>query len=454
MTTSSLARHGRLAAGGLLLWLLCLLPRPAAAQAQVGAYRPERPNRAVFQGGYGTAEQSVIATGALGVGAGRTVEVTGRGNGTDSMRATSTFGHALGSLDYNFDRERLAASAGIGGATHYTPSDGGRFTTATSAHSMLRVAVTRRTTIRGHATAALEPLSALSLLPGLDEGAGVSGALDYGLGFDANRLLRYQAEIGIEQTLTRRLAVEVGVYRSFAEYTAGSASESVGAVGRLRYQLTRHLSARVGYGRDAVRIDRGELAGLESADEPDSQFTGERIDASLDFQQNLSLSRRTTLALNTGTVMYSQDGRRHYDLTGTATLRREIGRTWYSSVGYTRDAVFVTTLGQPTFTDSVQATVAGLIGRRVNVNANAGASHGRLGIEDEDNGYVLYRAGTGMTLGLTRDLGVSLFYSFFNYRFDQTAELPDALRHRELSGHAFRVGIDLFLPIYHRARRP
>lgn len=427
--------------------LAIAVPAAAHAQGAVGTFREDRPNRAIFGGGYGTAEQSLIFTGAVGAGAGTSGDVASGPEGESPTRASSTFAQLSGGLEYTFQRERFGASAGLESAAHYTPGPERVTTSGTSGRAELTGDLTRRTRLRGSLAAALEPMSALSLLPGVAAGDAAGTPLDYGQGFSPDSYLRYQASAGVSQSLSSRVDFDVSYYRSYAQYTEDQANDGGGLLAGIHYRIGRGLAGQVGYGRDDVRIRGDEV-------EPARTLAGHRFNVGLDFQRTLSLSRRTMLAFNTGTVMFSEDGRRYYDVVGMAEVRREIGRTWFSSVGYSRDLTFVTVFARPTFIESVKGTLSGLVSRRVSLSGVASASRGKIGAGDDANGYSVYQGGGGLTVGLVRALGLGAHYSYFRYRFDQSLGLPDAIRQREMSGHSVRVGLTLFVPIYHRARRP
>lgn len=423
------------------------IPASVMAQDGVGTFRPDRPNRAIFGGGYGVAEQSLVFTGQVGGGAGVSGDVSSGPNGEPPLRASSTFAQLSGALDYGFQRERFAVSVGVESAAHYTPGPDSVTTSGTSGRAEIIGGLTRRTRVRTSVAAALEPMSALSLLPGTAAADAGGTPLDYGQGFGPDSYLRYQASAGVSQSLSSRMDLELSYYRSYAQYSVDQANEGGGLLAGVHYRVGRGLTAQLGYGRDDVRIRGNDT-------EPDRTVAGHRVNAGVDFRRTLSLSRRTTVAFNSGTVMFSEGGSRYYELVGMAELRREIGRTWFSSVGYTRDLTFVTVFQRPTFTESIKGTLTGLVSRRVSVSSVASVSRGKIGVSDDANGYSVYQAGGGLTVGLVRSLGLSTHYSYFRYRFDQATGLPGAFSQREMSGHSIRVGLDLFVPIYHRARRP
>jgi opacity protein-like surface antigen len=88
------------------------------------------------------------------------------------------------------------------------------------------------------------------------------------------------------------------------------------------------------------------------------------------------------------------------------------------------------------------------------VFGDGGGSRGEISGGTVDNSFGVYRAGAGMTVGLTQSLGIGVRYSYFRYRFDMANQVPTVFPGTELSRHAIRVSLDLFAPLYTRARRP
>jgi opacity protein-like surface antigen len=72
----------------------------------------------------------------------------------------------------------------------------------------------------------------------------------------------------------------------------------------------------------------------------------------------------------------------------------------------------------------------------------------------EANDYLVYRAGAGVIIGLTQNLGFGLHYSYFRYRFDNMQELSQTLSNPAFSRQTLRASLDLFAPLFNRSRRP
>lgn len=438
----------RLGVSGWVLVALAVGAVPARAQDSIviGTFRPERPSRAIFGGGRGLASQSLVFTGSIGGGASTTSGPTNVENPSPG-RGSLRFGYASGNLDYSLARRRLGVVAGTSSALYRELGGNGDAVSSSSARGQVRVDVTSRTEARVDVSVAHEPLSVLSLEPGTRDGIGPGVTpLDYGLGLGFDSYLQYRAGVGVRQSLSSRAEAEFRYARSYLQYAPEEGNRGRELLGRFRYSLGQGLAARIGYGQE-------EVVTRSTDDGPREAYTGHRFDAGLEFRRTLSLSRRTALDITSGTVMFSEEGRRRYEVVGNANLRRELGRSWFATVGYDRVVAFLTVFHRPTFEESIGATLSGSLGRRITVTSTAGASRGRIGLDDDANRYSAYRVGSGLTFGLTRRFGLGAHYSYFQYRFDRANELPEVFRQRDVAGHAVRVGLEVFAPIFERSGR-
>jgi hypothetical protein len=142
-----------------------------------------------------------------------------------------------------------------------------------------------------------------------------------------------------------------------------------------------------------------------------------------------------------------------YHLTGNATLRHEIGRTWSAALAYDRSVQFVDVLSESFLADAAAFTFDGMMSRRWEFHSRAGASfaHGSQagGIGDFDT----YLGTAGVSYAFTRHLAVGLDYSFYHYEFAQGAVVPLGFNQQE-DRQSIRAYVSLWAPLVHRARRP
>ena len=80
----------------------------------------------------------------------------------------------------------------------------------------------------------------------------------------------------------------------------------------------------------------------------------------------------------------SAQGGAHYRFLGTASLNREMGRTWKAALSYGRNLEFVETFTEPLLSDDVAFRLGGNFTRQVDVAVSAGISKGSVGFAAGD----------------------------------------------------------------------
>lgn len=418
----------------------------AGAQTPAGAARPERPNRALFAAGVGDVEQSLILGGSAGAGADRfSVGSSGDGSGPTIPTGAIVAGEWGGSLAYTATGRKVGvqASGGVSGR-HFEGLDAlvsrnGAF----GAHLDL----SRRTRLQASANVADQPVTISSLLPGLGAGIGGGGAalpIDYVPGAESVSHLSRDARVQIAQELTRSTSLSGSYNYRHVEVSSGEfeRTSQFAAVG-ISQRLTRDLSFRLGYGRGLSTAALGAATG---------DYGNHSIDAGIDFSRPLSLSRRTTLDIRTGSTALSDGVFTRYALTGAATLNHEIGRSWRMALGYARQADFLETMRAPAFGDTATFSLGGLINRRIEFRSSLGAALGTIGLGPEASDYRAYSGRAGLVVGLTRFLGMRVDYSYDRYTFDDVTVIPTSLV-GDIQRHSLRATVELWAPVFYRRGR-
>ncbi len=134
--------------------------------------------------------------------------------------------------------------------------------------------------------------------------------------------------------------------------------------------LSRYLSLRIGYGLTSANYDY-----LVNG----RNYQHHNIDTGVDYSRDLSLTRRTKLAFSTGAAAIREGETTRYDVIGSASLNREIGRTWNAVAAYSRNAGFIETIGAADLLRQHQRVDRRLISNRLSFRAGAGASRGNVG---------------------------------------------------------------------------
>lgn len=258
---------------------------------------------------------------------------------------------------------------------------------------------------------------------------------------------------GAASAYTQHLTAKLDASASYAYYannswtadpTAGLYdSQFVGA--GLRYAVAKGLGLRAGYG--------AWLGGFNQAGSP-LDYRNRTIDAGVDYNKSLSLTRKSQLSFATGVSGVADAANAiHYYFVGHANFSHEIGRTWSIYSHYGRSVDFYHTLGQPTVDDTLSAGVSGLIGRRVEVQSGISGWRGSA-VGTGDRVYTSTNVYTTTRVALNRVLGVSANYYYYRYQFaDAVSLLPPGFVPKA-AGQTFQISLNVFAPLFTEARRP
>ena len=226
-------------------------------------------------------------------------------------------------------------------------------------------------------------------------------------------------------------------FRDFASYSAGAAYDR---------RLTEHATLVLGY---HYRRADYSLVGTHSP-------AVHNIDVGVDYSRNLSLTRRTTFSFSTGSSIVNSrsfvDGelqpqnRLRFRVSGSASLEREIGRTWSANLQYQRGLRFREGFDEPFYSDVVSAGIGGLMSRRVEASAGTAYAHSTL-VSGGNRGYGAFTASSRLQYAMTRSLAVYASYYYYQYRFRGDIVLDPRLAsaaHR----NGVQVGLSAMVPLF------
>jgi hypothetical protein len=423
---------------------------PAWAQDQ----RPSRPYRGLFGRDSRDAAQVLAVNGTAGIGYDTDVLVAAReeslnGSTPPLARTADYFGALGGGLYYEDHGQRYDFGASIQSlARRYS-----RYSTMSSHVATVNgsVRLGRRTTLTGSQTVTYEPLGAFFRFPTLFEGGiGQIEAPSPDFGVVQGSYTTYSTAANASRQLSRRSSIAASYYDSTGSLNGSSTAGFRTQQGFVRYghKITRNTGVHASYGYTDARYRDGQDA-----------YHGDTYDGGVDYLRDLSVSRRTKLAISTG-LGTVQDGRyTRYFVTGTGTLSREMGRTWEAAAMYTRGVSFFETVRLPYFYDSVTLAVSGLIARRLQVHSSAGATVGDLSspnpaVSPRSNRFATAYGGAGILYVLSRYAGVSADYAIYGYSIDDASVLTHGLLQPQLARHTVTVSLRAWAPIVERGRRP
>jgi hypothetical protein len=424
---------------------------PAGAQI-LGRDRPERPNRAVFGSTRGLTDQLLTVDGSLGAGSLNLGDVS-FGDSRLSPMTWNSFGAATAGASYTLDRAWVGLDSSVETSWRRYPSaDETSRATYGNAGFVGRAPLGSRTNLDGHVTVSYQPISVNNLFPGLlgSASTGASSPIAFDLVGRTEQYLTGSTGLDLTHSFSARSSLAAGYEYARAGGTSALLDrDDSSAFVRYDHEILRGLTLQVGYANR-----QGAYGSDDDADESAAhrRVRTDSIDAGLSYSRALSFSRRTHFAFSSGSTIVSDGSARRYDVTGNATLTRELGRTWEADLTYNRQAGFVDTLAAPAFSDSAAATVAGLITRRISVSAGAGASRGQIGVRNA-NGYWSYQGNVQLGVALSRVIECSFDYVAYSYEFDNADFVPIVAGTRATQQIA-QVSLGVWVPLFERTRRP
>jgi hypothetical protein len=443
------------AVGVLSLIVTCVTAVPASAQGS----DVRRPFRGLF-GAPSSSDNphSLVATASVYAAYDDNVyeALTNSGIRSPWFQQSGTYLGANGGLSYTFDKDGERFDLGIrAGAevNYFRQAEQSDVLPAYQASADLGARLTRSLTFSMRQNVAYSSFYASSLAPSLDDDLdseiGVIGNVDFGL-FEqsaiqsitraglSHEIGRY-ASVGASYQLRARKSLETEFQGSpLREYTSQTASAGI----QYAKPLSTSATLRLGYG---IRwSDRKRVAG-----EPELMHN---IDAGVDYSRALSFSRRTSFSFGTGSAITVGDEIPATDdnrkvrawLTGNASLVHEIGRTWTAALRYSRGFRSQEGFDQLYFSNAINATIGGLISRRLSLGASATWSESSLS-NDPSRHHRNESATVQATYGITSFLAAYASYVYVKYRHDE--EILLNARFPQLDRQGVRVGLTTSVPL-------
>lgn len=449
----------------LVAWLLVVLTAPGVvcAAQQVGPQGSpggqgdpplpasvRRPYRGIFGAPPDpSSKQALTVTGSVFGAYDDDVFASEAGASTAFLGGGNRSGYYAGAsagLDYSRSGER--ASLGVSGnvgVNHYIEQD--RTSPIYSTSANLGVKLARRTTLNTSASLVYAPQYRLGLFfsPVSFTGAAdpfTSVAPDY----DLFSLAAYRTSgtVSLGQSIGRRSSLEGSYSISNVNYVnldRDYRSQTGGA--RFNHPLTHNLGMHVGYFYSVADYAGNSTLGPRHL---------HNIDVGVDYGRALSFSRRTRFTFGTGSSIIAGDtgyssGNSNYSyrLTGNAALTHEMGRSWTAQLAYRRGVDFREGFYAPFLSDGVNASLGGLISRRLRFSSSIDYTVGTVGV-GTSNDFHSQSATAGLEYGLSRTLALFGRYVYYAYDFHSQVALDQRLP-RTLDRQGVRVGLTMSLPV-------
>ena len=416
----------------------------AATPALAQAPRPERPYRGLFGSGTGDAGQLLTASGSVGTGWDNDVvaDIVGNSGGvTEGGSRSGTVASVSGALAYSYDTDPMSVGLSVGTSARYYPGNTTDLVRGTQARATVGASPRPGTSLSMNLSVAHQPYQLSSLFPVVFEPElGEPPIPDLDLISTPDLYLRYSADLGFSQRMSRRASFQASYTQHRAERgdVAGAFSNQIAGAG-LTYNLGKGLDARAGYRYGEARFSDGDTREHHA------------IEAGVDYNRALSISRQTTLSFGTGSTALRSKEELRFIFTGNATLNHEIGRSWNAWVGYARRVHMDETFLEPMVSDGLSVGLEGLISRRLQFNSFARGAIGK-GLERDAPGFDTVHAAATLSYAVTRFMNAGLTYAFYQQRFDEGAQLSVGIP-RSADRHSVRATVSLWAPLFQRSRR-
>ncbi len=169
----------------------------------------------------------------------------------------------------------------------------------------------------------------------------------------------------------------------------------------------------------------------------------------------LSVTRRATFHLDVSSSMFESPtsafngiiandvAQRLYPLQGEARVDYPFRLKWHAVASYRRSVDFVPGMTEPMFTNGARMRLAGVIGRRIDVAAQAGSATAASVISRDSRNFRTYSGEARLRYALTRAFAIYSEYSYYYYdlrgRSHIATGLPDIYEQ-----HGIRMGFMLF----------
>lgn len=428
----------------------------AWAQAGIGSDQPRQP-ASPYRGLFGASSvpertRFLDLNASLGAGYDDNIFASASGGaGSRNQYARSGyFGTAQAGLAFGRLGERLTANASAGVASRLfteatlDPAVAGRLSGSLSAK------LATRNTLQALMAAAWLPYYAPDVIShGLGPLAADPGGpdarfdlADQDQPIDKERVRRIGAGVEFSRQLSTRNDLSLAYHVTRVEFDEQQrAQRAQGGSVTFTRTLTPHMDLHLGYGYREMRSERGEA--------PQPAFELHTVDVGIGYSRALSLSRRTTLSLGTGTTGLARDGSRGpqepvYRLVGNVQLARQFGRTGVLTVAYSRGVRFIEGFSEAFLADTVTTTLSGYLGRRLSVSVNGG--YRRSALSGNAGGFEGVRTSATAQLALWRSLGFYTTWFYYDYAFDRTAALPATVS-PDVQRQGIRAGLSVWLPL-------
>jgi hypothetical protein len=361
-----------------------------------------------------------------------------------SLRASAPHAGTILTLNYRRRTEKIGFSIRANADSRHYRTDQPVTATSFNGSAIFGVQATPRLKLDASASSGYSPQFLFSLLPQTSDIPTEipPPSLDYGVSLQDS--VTYAAGTTATYKVSARSSLTMSYGRSQYRFLGGdydqynSKTQSYG--GGYSYNVTKYAALRVGYIEQT-----GEYPAFGGM--PRSLVRQRSIDAGVNYSRPLSISRRTTFSFGTGSAAIDDGVETFYTVTGNATLRHQIGRTWNTVAMYTRGLGVVGGFAQPFFADAVSLELRGMLTPKVSAIAMGGYANGNVGLGSRGENYRSYQGTARIEMDLKRErVGLFGSYFYYGYGFENALDVAPGVP-SQIGRHGIRGGLIVRVPI-------
>jgi hypothetical protein len=344
-----------------------------------------------------------------------------------------------GSLSLTYTRRSFhkALSLNSASAARFYPDLHRMITTRSSGSVAFDVVPAERWTVQTAGSVSYSPyytvvLGAAPPLSGLDL---IGPSADYAASRQDS--VTYASYVGARGTLSQKSSLNMVYGLRYTDFLGGSQlMEQRAGIGYTR-SLSKGFALDLGY----QQLTSTSVGGLRTG-----AVDTRNVGLGLAYNRALFNSSRTTLTVTSGTTTVSAGGTPQFMVTGSAHLRRQLSRLWFTQLLYDRGVQVPEGTLRPFFSDTVGASVSGYFNSRVMLLAGPTYARGTVGGPGQGNAYNSLANTLRVEIALGRRAALFAEHFYYRYEFDNNADLPSMMA-GALNRNGARVGLTLWTPV-------
>jgi hypothetical protein len=296
-------------------------------------------------------------------------------------------------------------------------------------------------------TAAYSPSYLYGLFPGTATGdvdGGPAVAPDYTVGDSSS--INYRTSSGLSREVGREGRISGTASFTYTDYRRETALrhdvEALSLSSQFRQAVSRNAGVNLRY---AYRTGDYGSAGAGTT-------TEHSADVGLDFSRRLSTNRSLGVAFTIGgsamdipAVATAPVSGSKYEVQADATLQFQFARDWGTSASYRRGLEYMPALTQPVFVDGANASIAGLVTRRIRLEISGAYASGDSILSRGSSRFDTYTGTARLQVAASRKLAFFGEYLYYVYDFSGNPLLAPGIP-AILERNGVRGGVQLWIP--------